>query len=133
MDKTEIAELLELKDQLKQEIEIAKKAGQSAMKAATRAQTAANRWDDQTLSDLKDRVQDMNKIFSRNLVALTTIEMVIYTLWKTDVAHHVTAKTAVNLVRLLGHGADYYYERREWPLLRWIQHLNTLTEADMPK
>ena len=140
MNKEQIAALLELRDRMLESLEQSETTIRGAANKVRELEQAINRvnklhnqMSESALAEAKERASDMHQLFARNFSALTTIEMVVYTLWKAGAPAQKVGEIATKLVRLLGHGPDYFHDRRDWDIDRWVRHLVTVGEEDMPK
>ena len=78
--------------------------------------------------------EDVRTTYQQVLTQASTVEMVLYTLYKIpkQLRPLTIEDAAIKLVRLIGHGPEYFHARREWRIQDWIKHLANLTEGDMP-
>ena len=78
--------------------------------------------------------EDVRSTYQQVLTQASTVEMVIYTLWKLpkQIRPLTIEDAAVKLVRLIGHGPEYFHARREWRINDWLKHLAAITEEELP-
>jgi len=79
-----------------------------------------------------DTPLEFKQVYQQVLSQASTIEMVLFTLWKTLPNQRVISieDAAVKLVRLAGRGPAFFHARREWSMTKWAVYLATLTEED---
>ena len=146
----EVNEILKLHEEGLEVAEIAEKVGRSKssvykcinMKPAVRQPSTPRVLKVESTADMAslldvhdDRLDaEIRVTYQRVLTQATTIEMVLFTLWKTPSRQRTISieDAAVKLVRLAGHGPDYFHARREWKINDWIKHLEQVSERDMP-
>ena len=91
-------------------------------------------FDDKSVQAALERAETISQLYQGNMAQLTTMEMVIHALWRLPEAKRpVSIGTAASkLVRLMGHGPEYFLQRESWTLFDWMHHLSRVTEKDMP-
>ena len=78
--------------------------------------------------------EDVRAAYQQVLTQASTVEMVLYTLYKTPKQLRPLSieDAAVKLVRLVGKGPEYFHARREWRISDWLKHLVTINEEELP-
>ena len=91
-------------------------------------------FDDKSVQAALERAETISQLYQGNMAQLTVMEMVIHALWRLPEAKRpVSIGTAASkLVRLMGHGPEYFLQRENWSLFDWMHHLSRVTEKDMP-
>lgn len=86
-----------------------------------------------TISDGR-LAKDVRAAYQQVLTQASTVEMVLYTLYKTPKQLRPLSieDAAVKLVRLVGKGPEYFHARREWRINDWFKHLTTISEEELP-
>lgn len=86
------------------------------------------------LTEAQDRADAIAHLYQGAMMMLSTVEMVIHTLWRTPVEQRPIELTeaTVKMLRLMGHGPEYFLARDQYTLEAWIRFLARVTEADMP-
>jgi len=80
-----------------------------------------------------DTPLEFRQVYQQVLSQATTIEMVIFALWKIPRYKRPVSieEVAVKLVRLAGRGPAFFHARREWSLTKWLAYLAKLSEEDL--
>ena len=91
-------------------------------------------FDSKSVSEAYERADTISRLYQGNMAQLTTLEMVIHALWRLPEPKRPVSigEAASKLVRLMGHGPEYFLQRENWTLLDWMHHLARVTEKDMP-
>lgn len=78
--------------------------------------------------------EEVRATYQRVLTQATTVEMVLYTLYKMPARERPLSieDAAIKLVLLIGHGPEYFWTRKDWAIKTWFKHLARLNERDMP-
>ena len=86
-----------------------------------------------TISDGR-LAEDVRTAYQQVLTQASTVEMVLYTLYKTPKQLRPLSieDAAIKLVRLVGKGPEYFHARREWRISDWFKHLVTISEEELP-
>ena len=73
---------------------------------------------------------DVRAMYQKMHTQAVTIEMVLYTLWKTPKQLRALSieDAAIKLVQLVGQGPEYFWDKRGWKIQTWIDHLTKLGE-----
>ena len=97
------------------------------------ATTTQPKFNSSLLSD--ERLNEESRaVYQQVITQASTVEMVIFTLWKMPKYKRPLGieDAAVKLVRLIGHGPEYFYARRAWTINDWFKHLATIKEEQLP-
>lgn len=90
--------------------------------------------DEASFDEAQSRAGEIAQMYQGTMMMLATVEMVLHTLWRTPVTERPIelADAAVRMLRLMGHGPDYFMARDQLTINDWIKLLARVTEADMP-